>query len=111
MKPFNCQECYKPLSAKATRCTCGWRDKKILSIPARDYRCQYENNHKRCPLPGTICPNPYSNTPWYCAGHWSCIGDSKLSELVLRNAEKHYQAILANQQDWRLNLFTGRKSS
>jgi hypothetical protein len=107
MKQFSCPDCYKPLSAKAIRCTCGWRHQTIP--PPREYRCHYENNHKRCPLPGTICPNPYGNSPWYCSGHWSSRGDPKLSELVLQNAEKNYQAILAHPQDWRLNLFTGRK--
>ncbi len=108
MKQINCQECYKPLSPNATRCTCGWRGK--TAHPVVDHRCHYQSNDERCPLLGTICPHPYGNTPWYCRGHWSSRGNPKLGEEVLRDAQKNYQTILVPPRDWRSILLPKRQS-
>ncbi len=97
-----CRECNQLLIKNAERCACGWHADKTS---VTDHRCQYRSNGRRCPLPGTMCPYPYGNTPWYCQGHWSCIGDSRLGDAVLFDAEENYQKILVKRRDWHVSLF------
>jgi hypothetical protein len=104
-----CPECEKSLYPKATRCSCGWI--KSLAPAERDHRCQYQNNGRRCPLPGTICCTPYGSGPWYCSGHWRTLSDPQLAIAEIYNAEKNYQQILEDRIDWRTKLFwKGAKS-
>lgn len=105
MYQVNCPECDKTLSAKAKRCSCGWRKAEVVtpSTP-RDYRCEYTVNQRRCPLPGTICPYPYGSGPWYCTGHWR-VNDPQLGEAILIDAEKNYHQIMEDRIDWRRKLF------
>ncbi len=102
MSTKHCGECKQALASNVTRCSCGWQ---MTQTTVTDYRCQYHSNDRRCPLPGTICPYPYSSAPWYCFGHWQSLSDPKASEAILLDAEKNYQALLAKRRDWRDRLF------
>ena len=66
-----CPDCEKTFYIKAGRCSCGWSPLKKEEKAPPDFRCEYTLTTHRCPLPGTICPYPYSTQgPWYCADHW-----------------------------------------
>jgi|GEM_PF-2339427 len=106
MYQLECPECGKTISAKTKRCSCGWRKAEPAITGPRDYRCEYVINQRRCPLPGTVCPYPYGNGPWYCGGHWSTLSDPQLGEAVLIDAEKNYHQILEDHRDWRYKLFS-----
>lgn len=103
MKKVNaCPECENLLSVKAKRCVCGWvLIEKIKPLNA-DHRCQYVILGRRCPLPGGICPFPYSKEgPWYCSGHWRVFDDPRRGEAVLMDAEKNFHEIMERLKDWR----------
>jgi hypothetical protein len=100
-----CPECGKRLGEKKQHCTCGWRRQLSSARACADHRCQYESDGHRCPLPGTMCPYPYSSTPWYCSGHWSAIGDPRLGNAVLLDAEQNYEKILESSRHWHDKLF------
>ncbi len=99
-----CPECGKWFEEKKQRCTCGWQRQPSRTTPCVDHRCQYQSNGHRCPLPGTMSPHPYGSTR-YCSGHWQCIGDPRLGDAVLLDAEKNYHALLEKRRDWRDRLF------
>jgi hypothetical protein len=65
-----CPDCGKSLVIRAKGCSCGWVKIEQKKPIIKDYQCQYGIENQRCPLPGTICPSPYSDSPWYCATHW-----------------------------------------
>ncbi len=101
-----CDECKQLLIKNATNCACGWHaDKTSVS----DRRCQYRNHRRRCPLPGTVSPYLYGKTTWYCSGHYSSIGDPKLGDAVLLDAELNYQKILLKRRDWWDSYFNAEK--
>jgi hypothetical protein len=106
MYQLKCFECGQKLSAGAKRCSCGWQKAEVQTQRMADHRCQYTINQRRCPLPGTMCPYPYGDGPWYCSGHWGVQDDPRLGEAVLVDAEKNYNQIMADRTDWRKKLFT-----
>lgn len=99
-----CPECGNLLAARVKRCTCGWFQPEKRAQVNADHRCQYIIAQRRCPLPGTMCPYPYGNGPWYCSGHLRSLDDPKLGEAVLIDAEKNYQEIMESRIDWRNKL-------
>lgn len=105
-----CPECENLLTTRIDRCSCGWIREKSSVNAASNNRCQYAIGSCRCPLPGVVCPQPYSNNPWYCSQHWAVFDDIRRGKEVLENAEKNHSEIMRNRQDWRDKLFTqGRK--
>lgn len=97
-----CPECGKSFAASSIRCTCGWRKSKEEAHPEiNDYGCQYEFNHRRCPLVGVICANPFGKK-WFCAEHWRLHGDKKKSEEFLTYAENHIHELLKLRQQARI---------
>ncbi len=76
-----------PQCKKATSISSSKTSTKTTLDPTR---CRFELNGRRCPLPGTMSPSPYAKENWYCNGHWLALGDSKISEAILRDAEARY---------------------
>jgi hypothetical protein len=68
-----CPECGKSLYHKK-RCNCGWIMQEINPPSQADYLCHYRENGVRCASLGTICPQPYAKSPWYCRDHWQKNG-------------------------------------
>src|SRR5579862_4911406 len=101
-----CDECKQLFIKNTTQCVCGWRANQPNNS---DGRCQYRNRERRCPLPGTVCPSPYGKTPWYCSGHWSCMGDTKEGDAVLSDAELNYEKIMLERRNWREKLLENNK--
>jgi len=100
-----CPECNHYLVSE--RCECGFRvpnDKEMTTELIPDHLCQYRTNGKRCPLPGTMSPNIRGNT-WYCCEHWRHLGDPKMCETILINAEINYEKIMDERIDWRRKLW------
>ncbi len=102
----SCPECGKIFSDKLKKCTCGWFYPDADEKKVADHCCQYRINNRRCPLPGTIRSPLYGHGSWYCSDHWGCLDDSQMGEAILLNAEKNYEQILKDRQDWRRKLFT-----
>lgn len=96
-----CPECGNSLTLSRNHCACGWfaKDRQVQRIA--DHGCAYSLGQSRCPLPGGICPFPYSKEPWYCSGHWRALGDPNMGETVLRNAEINSHKIIASLKDWK----------
>jgi hypothetical protein len=104
MQTSECPECGKSLATQAKRCSCGWRQLQVNTLPVVDHRCQYVSGGHRCPLPGTISPSVFGST-WYCSGHLRTLDDPQAGEAVLMDAEKRYDQIMADREDWRKKLF------
>jgi hypothetical protein len=97
----SCPECGKSLLLTEKDCTCGWSQKQ-QPVPAySDYRCRYQLDARRCPLPGTISSSPYGIGSWYCAGHWYYLTNPSKSEAILTDAEKNYHDILQRRHESR----------
>lgn len=102
-----CPECEKYVPATSDKCKCGWYPRHQVNTAPADYRCEYTNGERRCPLPGSICAYPYSTKgPWHCSLHWRTLGDPQLAEAALREAEENYGTIMEEHRDWRAKLFT-----
>ena len=100
-----CPECGKSLSPKATRCSCGWKEREVQTPVVADHRCQYRVRDRRCPLPGTSSQSIHGST-WYCCDHCRNLGDPQLCEAILIDAEKNYDSIMEARIDWRRKLFS-----
>lgn len=102
-----CPECEKYISSQQKYCKCGWRLPQHNTSDFTDSRCDYIYQTHRCPLPGSICPQPYSTQgPWYCSLHWQTLGDPKRAIEALENAVKNYETIMEERKSWRDKLHT-----
>lgn len=99
-----CPECGSNLASQRKRCTCGWHEANQGETKDIDHLCQYVALERRCPLPGTVCPYPYGNGPWYCSEHSQILGDAKKGEAVLIEAEKNLDEILKSKRGFFRNI-------
>jgi hypothetical protein len=89
-----CPKCGVTLTAQATYCGCGWRQRKgnpkassedsVAPIPDC---CEYTNGFKRCRYPAVFSPSTRGGGPWYCRFHARRVDSTRAAQIVDESQE------------------------
>lgn len=88
---FKCQECGTVKVKDFKVCECGW-SKQDVEVRRVVRTCEFENNGKRCPLPGTISPSIREGGSFYCSYHFQSPGGD--AEILMRYISKYFLEII-----------------
>ena len=99
-----CEDCRQWLEKGSNECCCGWKYVNEQTY-ITDHRCLYLAFGRRCPLFATHSQSLYGKGFWYCLEHMRNLGNAKVCEEVLLEAEKNFESIMESRIDWRRRLF------